>query len=75
MKVLVVEDNVKLASYIVKMLEDENYSVEHLTNGFVAEQVIKKISMISLFWASCFLIKMEYLSANRSETVIVTFQF
>ncbi len=42
MKVLVVEDNVKLASYIVKMLEDENYSVEHLTNGFVAEQVIKK---------------------------------
>lgn len=42
MKILVVEDNTKLASYIVKMLEEEHYLVEHLTDGFIAEQVIKK---------------------------------
>ena len=42
MKILLVEDNTKLASYIIKMLKDEHYHVEHIINGLVAEHAIKK---------------------------------
>lgn len=57
-RVLIVEDEPKIAQILVDFLGMHDYSTEVLADGLVVVDLVKQSPPDLKFWMSCFLVKM-----------------